>query len=64
MHTESDPFNARKAASAVSKQTSGDITEGSVSGSGIGETGTYSLAMGDDQLAVYLKKHHEKIFGR
>lgn len=49
------PSNARKAASAVSKQTSGDITEGSVSSSGIGETGTYSLVMGDDQLAVYLK---------
>ena len=49
------PSNARKAASAVSTQASGDITEGSVSSSGIGETGTYSLAMGDDQLAVYLK---------
>ena len=49
------PSNARKAAGAVSAQASGDITEGSVSSSGIGETGTYSLVMGDDQLAVYLK---------
>ena len=47
--------NARKAASAVSPQASEDITEGAVSSSGLGETDTYSLTMGDDKLAVYLK---------
>ena len=49
---KASPSNAAK---NIKTQAADDITEGTVSGSGIGETDTYSLAMGDDKLAVYLK---------
>ena len=49
---KASPSNAAK---KIATRAAGDITEGTVGGSGIGENDTYSLAMGDDKLAVYLK---------